>query len=108
MDESPVLRRLRASNASLMNGNLSLLMEIRETDTKIHNEWRRLQSLCETLEQRGVPVPASCAALTSRAEVEAQEANVKRRRGSDEDGSTQDNAGGTTTGLSMTDVLNDD
>ncbi|KAJ0410423.1 hypothetical protein P43SY_002755 [Pythium insidiosum] len=107
MDDSPELRRLRAANASLMNGNLSLLMAIRETDTEILDEWRRLQSLCEALEQRGIPVPASCAALTSGDVVDEEEmgsraisspiksplspprGGVKRPRDSDEDDSSQ-------------------
>ncbi|ETP43230.1 hypothetical protein F442_09958 [Phytophthora nicotianae P10297] len=51
------LQVMRSSNAKLMETNLSLLLEIRETDTEINTTRPQLLMLCKQLEKRGIPVP---------------------------------------------------
>ncbi|KAI9895447.1 hypothetical protein PsorP6_018322 [Peronosclerospora sorghi] len=51
------LRVMRSANAKLMEKNLSLLMEIRETYTEINETRQTLVMKCWLLEKRGIPLP---------------------------------------------------
>lgn len=48
---------MRNANAKLMETNLSLLLECRETDTEINEMREKLLVMCKLMEERSVPVP---------------------------------------------------
>ncbi|KAG1704219.1 hypothetical protein DVH05_006229 [Phytophthora capsici] len=50
-------RAVRSANAKLMETNLSLLLECRETDTEINEMREKLLVMCKLMEERSVPVP---------------------------------------------------
>ncbi|KAG6594242.1 uncharacterized protein IUM83_13919 [Phytophthora cinnamomi] len=63
MAEAEATRKVRSGNAQLMEANLSLLMEIRETDTEIDAERRKLRAKCQEMQKRGISVPGNFAEL---------------------------------------------
>lgn len=57
---------MRGDNAQLMEANLSLLMEIRETDTEIDTLRLKLRAQCDALEKCGIPVPVNFTELLAQ------------------------------------------
>ncbi|RLN73762.1 hypothetical protein BBJ28_00022522 [Nothophytophthora sp. Chile5] len=57
------LRTMRGKNATLMNGNLALLMAIREADADIEAARHTLQKQCARLEKDGVAIPSKLVKL---------------------------------------------
>ncbi|RLN21587.1 hypothetical protein BBJ28_00007640 [Nothophytophthora sp. Chile5] len=57
------LRTMRGKNSTLMNGNLALLMAIREADAEIEAAHHTLQKQCAQLEKDGVAIPSRLAEL---------------------------------------------
>lgn len=57
---------MRGDNAQLMETNLLLLMEIRETDTEIDTMRIQLRAQCDTLQKRGIQVPENFTELLAQ------------------------------------------
>ncbi|KAG3121718.1 hypothetical protein PI125_g19 [Phytophthora idaei] len=69
------LQAIRSENAKLMETNLSLLLEIRETDTEIDATRQQLLMQCKLVEKRGIPVPQQFLELLAESQQGSQGPN---------------------------------